>query len=163
MTIPVPTAREAIREVLGAYCRGIDRRDRALVTAAFHPDATDDHGTGDRPRDEFVEWCFGLLEGYDSTFHQLGQSTFDFRSGVLAHVETYGIASHRRLGGPDHRNLVTGFRYLDVFRLDDGGWRIARRRAVTDWSRIDRVGDWWVVPDTYLRGSNGPDDPSHEQ
>lgn len=157
-----PTAREAIRDVLAAYCRGIDRRERDLVRECFHTGATDDHGTGPRPVDGFLEWCFELLAGYDSTFHLLGQSTFDFRAGNEALVETYGVASHRRAGGPDHRNLVTGFRYLDLF-TDDGGWRISRRVAVTDWSRVDREGDWWTIPETMPQGRAGPDDPSYDQ
>lgn len=161
-----PTPREAIREVLATYCRGVDRRDRELVAACFHPDATDDHGTGPRPLDEFLDWCFRLLDGYDSTFHFLGQSTFDFRSGTEALVETYGVASHRRAGGPDHRNLVTGFRYVDTFRLgphEAAGWRILRRVSITDWSRVDRAGDWWAVPSTMLTGRPGPDDPSYRR
>ena len=168
---PEPTPREAIRHVLAAYCRGIDRRDRELVRACFHPDATDDHGTGPRPRDEFLDWCFDLLVGYDSTFHFLGQSTFAFRSAHEAAVETYGIASHRCVGGPDHRNLVTGFRYLDTFTHDvsalvhreASGWRIHRRVSVTDWSRVDRSGDWWQVPASMLSGRAGPDDPIYQQ
>ncbi|GJM39311.1 MAG: hypothetical protein DHS20C19_26780 [Acidimicrobiales bacterium] len=162
MTIQ-PTAREAIRDVLAAYCRGIDRRDRSLVTACFHPDATDDHGAGPRTRDDFVAWCFDLLAGYGSTFHFLGQSTFDFETSDTARVETYGIAGHRTPGGPDHRNLTTGFRYLDRFEDRGDGWRITSRLAITDWSRVDREGDWWAVPDTLAQGSAGPDDPSHRR
>jgi hypothetical protein len=166
-----PTAREAIRDALASYCRGIDRRDRALVQACFHPDATDDHGNGPRPRDEFLDWCFDLLDGYDSTFHFLGQSTFEFRSEREAAVETYGIASHRCEDGPDHRNLVTGFRYLDTFTRratvpdshpEASGWRIERRVSITDWSRVDRAGDWWQVPGSMLSGRAGPDDPSYQ-
>ena len=158
-----PTAREAIRDVLAAYCRGVDRRDRALVEGAFHPDATDDHGSGPRPLTTFVTWCFDLLEGYDRTFHLLGQSAFDFVSATEAEVETYGVASHRTAGGPDHRNLVTGFRYLDRFEDRGDGWRIAHRVAVTDWSRVDREGDWWDVPASMLQGRAGPDDPSYHR
>jgi hypothetical protein len=165
--IDEPTPREAIRDVLAAYCRGIDRRDRELVATCFHPDATDDHGTGPRAVGDFLDWCFDLLDGYDSTFHFLGQSRFDFRSEDEAVVETYGVASHRTAGGPDHRNLVTGFRYLDTFttrsRATGAGprWRILRRVSVTDWSRIDRAGDWWSVPASMLSGRAGPDDPSY--
>ena len=99
---------------------------------------------------------------YDSTFHLLGQSHFDFRSDDRAVVETYGIASHRTEGGPDSRNLVTGFRYVDTM-ADRQGWRIAARVAITDWSRIDREGDWWETPGRLLTGRAGPDDASFDQ
>ena len=157
-----PTPREAIRDVLATYCRGIDRRDRDLVRSCFHPDATDDHGTGPRSLDEFLIWCFDLLAGYDATFHFLGQSTFDFRSDGEAWVETYGVASHRRAGGPDHRNLVTGFRSVDTF-VDAGGWRIRQRVSITDWSRVEAESSWWHLPDTMRTGRSGPDDPSYPE
>ncbi|MEM7140640.1 MAG: nuclear transport factor 2 family protein [Actinomycetota bacterium] len=155
------TPREAIRDVLAAYCRGIDRRDRALVAACFHGDATDDHGTGPRDLATFLTWCFDLLEGYDSTFHLLGQSHFESIGEDAMRVETYGVASHRTAGGPDHRNLSTGFRYLDRFENRGDVWRIATRVAITDWSRVDREGDWWAIPEAMLRGRAGPDDPSY--
>ena len=85
-----PTAREAIRDVLATYCRGIDRRDRDLVRGCFHPHATDDHGTGPQSVDDFLDWCFGLLHGYDSTFHILGQSTFEFRPLRIGAAEFLG-------------------------------------------------------------------------
>ena len=153
------TPRESIRDLLATYCRGIDRRDRNLVTSCFHPAATDDHGNGPLGRDDFVDWCFEILAGYDSTFHFLGQSSFVFDSPAEARVETYGIASHRTASGPDHRNLVTGFRYLDIVTAVDKRWRIATRVAVTDWSRVDREDDWWPVPTSLLHGVAGSEDP----
>jgi len=157
-----PTDREAIRDVLATYCRGVDRRDREAVRGCFHSDATDDHGTGARSIPEFIEWCFALLDGYDSTFHFLGQSHFDFRADDQAVVETYGIASHRSASGPAQRNLVSGFRYVDTM-TDRGGWRIAQRVAISDWSRVDRENDWWEISVNLLSGRPGPDDPSYAQ
>ena len=163
MTVDELLARETIRDVLARYCRGIDRRDRDLVARCFHPDATDDHGTGARPVDEFLAWCFELLAGYDSSFHFLGQTVIDLdASGRAARSETYGIAHHRTAGGADHRNLVTGFRYVDDFTAIDGVWAIAARVAITDWSRIDRADDWWDVPERLLQGRPGPEDPSYD-
>ena len=136
---------ERIRAVLARYCRGIDRRDETLVRSCFLPDATDDHGTGPRPLEQFVEWCFDLLARYDMTFHLLGQSLVEPLGPDEARVETYGIAHHRRVGGPDHLNLVSGFRYLDL-----------------DWSRVDPEAAWWPVPPHLLVGRPGSDDPSFD-
>ena len=36
--------RQAIADVLNAYCRAIDRADLDLLAAAYHSDATEDHG-----------------------------------------------------------------------------------------------------------------------
>jgi hypothetical protein len=155
--------RESIRDTLAQYCRGIDRRDRGLAAACFHPDATDDHGTGPRPIDEFIEWCFDLLAAYDSTFHFLGQTLITVDADLAsARAESYGIAHHRTTGGADHHNLITGFRYLDTLSPGAETWLIRHRRAVTDWSRVDRSDQWWAVPDRMLRGLAGPDDPSYD-
>jgi hypothetical protein len=36
--------RAAIENVLGLYCRAIDRLDVELLRSVYHPDAIDDHG-----------------------------------------------------------------------------------------------------------------------
>ena len=36
-------SKQAIRENMQNYCRGIDRLDRELFTSVFHPDATVDY------------------------------------------------------------------------------------------------------------------------
>ncbi len=162
MTPEELAAREAIRDVIARYCRGIDRRDRALVAGCFHADATDDHGTGPRPIHEFLDWCFDLLDQYDSTFHLVGQTLIRVEPGAGAWAETYGIAQHRTAGGHDRQNLVTGFRYVDQMTAVDGEWRIQHRIAVTDWSRVDRADHWWDGAAHLLHGVAGRDDPSYD-
>jgi hypothetical protein len=87
----------------------------------------------------------------------------DSAAPTAASVETYGLAFHRRAGGPAERNLVTGFRFVDRFEYRDGAWRIARRVAVTEWSRVDREDDWWPIPDGMLQGRRDRDDPVYGQ
>ena len=48
--------REAIRDCVARYCRGVDRFDRELILSAFHPDATDEHGKFVGNPREFVAW-----------------------------------------------------------------------------------------------------------
>ena len=38
-------ARDAIREVLAAYARGVDRTDAALLASCYFPDAIEEHGS----------------------------------------------------------------------------------------------------------------------
>jgi hypothetical protein len=54
--------RQAIRDCLTRYCRGVDRLDRELVLSTYHPDAIDDHGAFVGTREEFVDWAFALHE-----------------------------------------------------------------------------------------------------
>jgi hypothetical protein len=138
----------AIERTIHRYCRGIDRMLPEVVRSCFHDDAVDDHGGAARGRDEFVEWVFGLLVSYESTMHLVGNLMVDVR-GDVALAETYGVAFHRgRAGEPfePHRNLVTGFRYVDRFTQRDGRWAIAHRVATTEWSRVDDLDGRWPFP-----------------
>ena len=55
--------REAIRDCLHRYARGVDRFDRELILSAFHPDALDEHGKFVGTPDEFVDWALGQHSG----------------------------------------------------------------------------------------------------
>ena len=48
--------RQAILDCMRRYCRGVDRRDEALILSVYHPDAIDDHGAFLGDPDEFIEW-----------------------------------------------------------------------------------------------------------
>ena len=159
-------AEAQIRRVLLRYARGVDRLDLDLVRSCYHPDGTDSHGTFEGSVDEFVPWVERVLRRYDATMHFLGNPLVEFTAShdgvpTAAAVETYGMAFHRSAGGPPERNLVTGFRFLDRFESRGGDWRIARRVAVTEWSRIDREDDWWPVPDGMLQGRRDRTDPAY--
>lgn len=145
-------AKQAISEVLLRYFRGIDRLDLELVRSCFHDDAVDQHGSFTGSPDELVAWLQGLLERYDRTFHLAGNQLIELDGPRRARAETYGIAVHRSAGGPDHLNLTTGFRFIDDLERRAGQWAISRRVAVTEWSRLDREGDWWAVPDHLEQG-----------
>lgn len=145
-------AESEIRAVLLRYVRGIDRLDLDLVRACYHPGATDEHGSWSGTVDEFCVWVDRILRRYDSTFHLLGNPLVELTASDRARVETYGMSFHRTRGGEPHLNLVTGFRYVDRFERRADEWRIARRVAVTEWSRRDDEPGWWDFPTTMRTG-----------
>jgi hypothetical protein len=49
-------------------------------------------------------------------------------------------------------NLTTVLRFIDDFERRGGEWRIARRVATTEWSRVDREDDWWAFPPSFVAG-----------
>lgn len=150
-TVAELAAKQAITEVLLRYFRGVDRLDLDLVRSCFHDDAVDEHGSFTGSVDELVAWVRPLLETYDRTFHFAGNILVEL-DGDRARAETYGIAVHRAAGGAEHHNLTTGFRFVDDFDRRAGEWRIVHRVAITEWSRVDREGDWWAVPDHLEQG-----------
>jgi hypothetical protein len=138
--------RQAIRDVVLRYCRGIDRLDLELVRACYHPDATDDHGTFRGTRDEYVAWVAGVLQRFTSTMHLVGNQLVEL-AGDVARSETYGVAYHH--GDPPddrRRNFTTGFRYVDRFERRDGEWRIATRVAVREWTHTVTADQQVIIP-----------------
>jgi hypothetical protein len=153
------TAEAAIRHVILRYCRAVDRLDLDLLRSCYHDDAVDEHGSFSGTIDEYVAWVAPLLEKYDMTMHLVGNLQVELDGPDGARAETYGVAFHRGDAGVPSRNLTTGFRYVDRFERRDGEWRIARRIAITEWSRIDDPAAWWEVPDAHRTGRRDRDDP----
>jgi hypothetical protein len=149
-----------IADVVLRYCRGIDRMDRDLVRDCYHPDAVDEHGSFRGGVEEFLDWVWPLLESYTTTMHFVGNQLVEV-AGDTGAAETYGIAFHRSEDARPHLNLMTGFRYLDRFERRAGSWRIARRTAVTEWSRIDDVAGRFLPGDRLLQGRRDVDDVSY--
>jgi hypothetical protein len=151
-----------IRNVVLRYCRGIDRMDRELVRSCYHDDAVDVHGPFRGSVDDFLDWAWRQMSRHDRTFHFLGNMLIELR-GDRAHVETYAIAHHFGEADDPARNLTLGFRYIDRFeRRDVAGWRIAQRVLVSDWCETRDPALRWPIPDAYLLGTRGADDPLHE-
>src|SRR5688500_2206001 len=89
--------REAIRQALAAYARGMDRQDFDLVLSAYGPDGWDSHRSQDGTPREFAEYCqkhWPLLQ----MEHLMGQSYIEL-TGAFANVETYFVAHQRLVDG----------------------------------------------------------------
>lgn len=127
-------SREEIREVLMRYCRGIDRGDEDLVNSAFHPDAIVDHGT---PLPATALANIVANDG-QQRMHFVGNVLIELE-GDTAYVESYFIAfSPHEVNGLPHTRSRAG-RYLDRFELRGDKWKIAHRRAIDDWARLDPI------------------------
>lgn len=126
-------AREAIRDCLFRYCRGIDRADAEALRSAYWPDGTDNHGPYQGSAAGFIEWALSMLPQIERGIHQLHNILIEFREGGAA-VESY-FSAFQRQPGPDgamHQWDMKG-RYLDWFVARDGEWRILHRQVVFDW------------------------------
>ena len=174
-------AEASIRDVLGRYCRAIDRVDEALLRSCYHHDATDEHGSFRGTVDEYVVWVTRLVRKYDGTTHMLAQSVFDwpeadaFKPDVLmpdvpkpavrgpdaVRVETYGTAVHWHSSGEASLNLTTGFRFIDHFEYRQEAWRIGRRVAIAEWSRQTERNMSWSIPPEQRRATRDRADPAY--
>ena len=128
--------REAIRDCIYRYCRGIDRMDRRLVLSAYWPDARDQHGNFTAESAEhFVDTAFSILARMELTVHTVHNILIEIR-GDIAEVESYVQAFHkmRREDGSLYDHMSSS-RFLDRMERRDNEWRIRHRTVVRDWFR----------------------------
>lgn len=145
--------RQEIHQALMRYCRGVDRGDEALINSAFHPGAVDDHGTP-RLATELAAGVATLRQR--QLMHFTGNVLIEL-DGDNAFVESYFISfSPVDEDGKTSTRSRAG-RYLDRFERRDGEWKIAYRKVVDEWARLDeltRLPDHWGDN----MGVRGPDD-----
>lgn len=157
--------REAIRECMATYCRGIDRCDVDALRSVYWPDATDRHGAYDGSAEGFIDYASKKLPGSPRYVHMVCNMSIKL-AGNQAAVESYFLALQRDRDaeGNEPETLLAG-RYVDLFEKRGEEWRVLQRTVVYDWQR-----DWglstvdeaeWFGP----RKPNGrlaPDDPIYE-
>jgi hypothetical protein len=126
--------REAIRDCIYRYCRGIDRADEATLRSSYWPDAYDSHGAYRGAAEGFIQAALGVFKGNPRNIHQISNILIEFASASEAAVESYFNAYQR---GPDGEGRVRQFllagRYCDRFEKRDGEWKVADRTVVYDW------------------------------
>ena len=125
--------KDAIRDCIFRYCRGIDRADEALLRSSYWPDGTDHHGPYQGNAMGFVDWAMKTLPYVARGIHQVHNILIEFKDGGAA-VESYFSAFQRQLGAKRQMQQwdMKG-RYLDWFVKRDGEWRVLNRTVVFDW------------------------------
>lgn len=157
-----------IRDVIGRYARGVDRRSDTLIRECFHPGALTHYGDFDGNVDTFVPWVLEYLNIYPCTMHFMGTSIIDWPDDDASYhavVETYAAVLHEKHGDAPGRSWVGGIRYVDRFENrgasagSEAVWRIAERTVVGDWLRIDPSGNHRRFGADMMTGEPGAGDP----
>jgi hypothetical protein len=147
--------KEEIRDNMVRYARGVNRLDLDLIKSCFHPDAYENHGSVRGPAIEFAENLPDQLrEGFQSSFHFLGNSLIEIDGNRAAH-ETYFIGYLRLHPDADgtEKDVLFGGRYLAINESRDGGpWLIAERSVVNDWNRLETVTENWTGAEDFDKG-----------
>lgn len=123
--------REAIRDCLHRYCRGIDRADEAALRSAYWPDAEDSHGAFQGSAEGFIAQALARLRAGGRRVHSIGNILIELH-GDAAAVESYFLALQSGAADPELETFLCG-RYVDRFERRQGEWRVARRTVVYDW------------------------------
>lgn len=123
--------KEAIRDCLYRYCRGIDRADEAVLRSAYWPDAHDRHGAYVGDVEGFIAQALPRLRSGGRGVHQISNILVELL-GDWAAVESSFFALQSSSAAPTLETFLCG-RYLDRFEKRQGQWRVAERTVVYDW------------------------------
>lgn len=131
--------KQEIRELALRYCRGVDRKDPALLRSLYTHDGIDNHGEVFRGSAEgyvdFLEASFEFIEiGAHYVCNHLVE--LDPDDADQASGEVYALGYHV-IPGPEgtRTDSLVGVRYLDRYRREEGAWRFASREVVFDLDR----------------------------
>ena len=155
--------REAIRDCLYRYCRGIDRSDAEMLRSDYWPGAMDYHTGFTGTVEQFIEWALPRLAAMEQQMHMIGNILIRLDDDK-ARVESYFWSVSVLPGDTPQQVLAVG-RYLDQFEKRNDEWRIAERMVAHDWfNQNEGVGDWSVGPfgmTGLVRGVGGREDKSY--
>jgi hypothetical protein len=122
--------RQAILDCVASHARGHDRHDAELITAAYHPDGFDEHGTAVNRGDRYAAWINPVhAAGSRNHLHNITTHTVEI-DGDTAHAESYVVVTLLNHDGVTAR-FING-RYIDRLEKRDGVWRIAVRRSTVE-------------------------------
>ncbi len=128
--------KQAIRDVLSRYCRGLDRMDKEMANAVWHPGGTAFYdgifeGTGHG----FIDWVWQAHAAMERHSHQITNVLIEVDDD-RATSESYVTVVLWTLPDEDgqQQELVGRGRYLDRWERRDGVWAIEHRIHLLDMS-----------------------------
>jgi len=116
--------REAIRDCMYRYCRGIDRADETALRSSYWPEAQELHGIYNGSSEGFISFALEVFKTNPRNIHIVSNILIEFLSQTSAAVESYFTALQC---GPDRMGTVRQYlivgRYCDRFEKRGDEWR----------------------------------------
>ena len=151
-------AKQAIRDQLARYCRGLDRMDKEMAYQVWHPDGTAHYfdmyeGTGRG----FVDWVWEAHVPMERHSHQITNVLTEV-DGNRATSEAYVIVALWSNPADDgsQTQVESRGRYLDRWSKREGRWAIDERLHVVDLQTATPIHRANVNKES----QRGPGDPS---
>lgn len=129
--------KQAITELVHAYCNAADRHDHAKMRLLYHEDAIDEHASFSKgPATEFIDRLPQIQAPMLILHHNV--TTVNLKLvGDYAEGEIYIIAFHKvRKDDGSAFDLLIGGRYFDKYAKRNGSWRFLHRSVVADWATV---------------------------
>lgn len=130
--------KQAIRDVLSRYCRGLDRMDMEMAKAVWHADGTAFYdGIFEGTAHGFVDWVWEAHSAMERHSHQITNVLIEL-DGDRATSEAYVtvVLWTRPDASGRQQELVGRGRYLDRWERRDGIWAIEHRVHLLDLSSV---------------------------
>lgn len=153
--------KQAIRETLMRYARGMDRHWPELANSAYHHDSWDYHGSFTGRGREFTVTSAAATRRADPqnqmTHHLLGQTYIEL-AGDTGLCETYFHCAGIHNDDDTPMAYHIHGRYLDRVERVGEEWKIRVRRVIVDMSSQGAAGAAWSSAEHYPRGERWPKD-----
>jgi hypothetical protein len=153
-------AKDEITTILNLYARGWDRLDDEALRSCFWPDSDHHHGGFKGKSHAFIDRAFPMVQKVKGTQHAISNIMIEI-DGDRAFSECTFNAYHRRMtrDGTQEEDYFSRGRYIDRLERRGGVWKIAMRRGLNDYERVQAHGE--VMYANAPPGSTGqrkPDD-----
>ncbi len=156
--------KQAIYELICAYCNAADRHDNEKMRSLYHADALDDHASFFKGLAmDFIDKLPDIQVPMEILHHNV--TTVNLKlDGDHAEGEVYLIAFHKIRTDDGALDLLIGGRYFDKYQKRDGIWKFSHRAVVADWANLHNPSivnlDNPIIAGAYI-GKPGAIDPSY--
>lgn len=156
--------KQAITELVHAYCNAADRHDHIKMRSLYHEDAIDDHGSFFKGLAmDFIDKLPEIQAPMLILHHNVTTLNITL-DGDYAEGEVYIIAFHQIDGKDGPVDLLIGGRYFDKYEKREGLWKFSHRAVDADWARLADPSevnlDNPIIAGAHI-GKPGPQDPSY--
>jgi hypothetical protein len=157
--------KQALTELIHAYCNAADRHDNDKMRTLYHPDAIDEHGSFSQGSAmDFIDRLPQIQQPMQILQHHVTTTNLKL-AGDYAEGEIYVLAFHKiRKDDSSSFDLLIGGRYFDKYAKRDGTWKFLHRSVVADWAHVHEPSqvdlEHPILAGSYF-GKPGPTDPSY--
>ena len=157
--------KQAITELVHAYCNAADRRDYDKLRALYHEDAIDDHGGFFKGlATDFIDQLPVIQASMEILHHNV--TTLNIKlDGDYADGAVYVLAFHKVKAEQGSFDLLIGGRYFDKYEKRNAIWKFSHRAVLADWVNVHNPSivdlESPIIQGSKI-GAPGIDDPSYE-
>jgi SnoaL-like domain len=156
--------KQAITELVHAYCNAADRHDNEKMRSLYHEDAIDEHGQFfEGNAMAFIDALPGIQANMRILHHNVTTLNIVL-DGERAEGEVYILAFHQVDSPEGLVDVLIGGRYFDKYEKRDGVWKYVHRAVVADWVKVDQPStvrlDHPMIEGSRI-GTPGQADPSY--